>query len=297
MRKFKFTPMLLVALCIGFTSCENDEPAADKKDNITISGIFENISNDEMVEVKGGSFLMGAQKSDESQPNYFKDALTDESPVHNVTLNSFYIGKYEVTQQLWEYVMNYSGKAYDGSTISPYIEAWINTNPSATYGLSDNHPAYNVSYDDIVDIFIPRLNKITGRKFRLPTEAEWEYAARGGQKSNGYIYSGSSNIDDVAWHIGNSSPSTHVVGNRQANELGIYDMTGNVAEWCSDWYQNNYYASSPSNNPTGPADGTVHVFRGGSWMINDIYCRVSYRSFNRASYSQFNLGFRLALDK
>lgn len=259
--------------------------------------IFTTLEKDEMVFVKGGSFLMGAQSTDASAPNFDNDAYY-ESPVHSVTLSDYYIGKYEVTQQLWEYVMKYSGTAADGSTMSAYdSDVWLGTNPSSSYGVGNYYPAYYVSWDDIVNVFIPRLNKITGKTFRLPTEAEWEYAARGGNKSKGYKYSGSNTIGDVAWYYGNSSSSTHQVGTKSPNELGIYDMSGNVWEWCSDWYSSSYYLWNPTTNPTGPISGSDRVNRGGCWFYFASNCRVSGRNDDDPGYRGFNLGFRLVLLK
>ena len=239
-----------------------------------------------MIYVSGGTFTMGA--TSEQGSDYFDE----ERPTHQVTLSDFYIGKYEVTQQLWEYVMKYSGKAADGSTMSAYAsDVWLGTNPSSAYGVGNYYPAYCVSWNDIVNIFIPRLNKITGKNFRLPTEAEWEFAARGGNYSRGYKYSGSNRIDDVAWYWGNSSSKTHQVGTKSPNELGIYDMSGNVYEWCSDWYGD--YSSSSQTNPTGPVYGSYRVFRGGSWGYSARHCRVSYRGRNTPGSRGIDLGFRL----
>ncbi len=225
---------------------------------------------DDMVYVEGGTFLMGAQKSSSSSANYDSGAYSDESPVHSVTLSSYYIGKYEVTQALWEAVMG--------------------ENPS--YFEDTNLPVENVSWEDCQK-FIKKLNALTGITFRLPTEAEWEYAARGGNKSKGYKYSGSNTIGDVAWYYDNSSSKTHQVGTKQANELGIYDMSGNVWEWCSDWYGSNYYSSSSQTNPTGPTSGSNRVLRGGSWIINARSCRVSYRDGDTPSNRYNFYGFRL----
>ena len=218
----------------------------------------------EMVKVEAGTFMMGATSE-------MKNPYDDEKPVHQVTLtNDYYMGKYEVTQALWQVVM---GK-----------------NPS--YFKGDNLPVNYVRWKDC-QRFISKLNSMTGRKFRLPTEAEWEYAARGGKKSRGYQYSGSSNISDVAWYDGNSGDKTHPVGTKQANELGIYDMTGNVLEWCQDWY-GSYYSSSQTN-PTGSDSGSARVSRGGGWNCNASYCRLSVRFYYTPDFRLDILGLRLAL--
>jgi formylglycine-generating enzyme required for sulfatase activity len=190
--------------------------------------------------------------------------------------------------------MSYSGTAADGTTMTAYSsDVWLGANPSSSYGLGNYYPAYYVSYNDIVNIFLPRLNKITGGDYRLPTEAEWEYAARGGNKSQGYKYSGSNTIGDVAWYYDNSGSKTHAVGTKQANELGIYDMSGNVYEWCSDWYGADYYSSSRQTNPMGPSSGSYRVIRGGSWCNRARYCRVSIRGSNFPSIRYDLIGFRL----
>ena len=295
MKKYKLWALMqVVILLVGSVSCskdENDEPTL--KNDITKDGIFNGLPNDEMVFVKGGTFTMGATEEQGTS-----DPWDEEYPIHQVTLSDFYIGKYEVTQQLWEYVMKYSGICADGSTMSAYASnVWLGEMPSSTDGLGADYPAYNVSWVDIVNIFIPRLNKITGKIFRLPTEAEWEYAARGGNMSKGYIYSGSNNLDDVAWYESNSSYNAHHVGTKAPNELGIYDMNGNVAEWCSDWYDENYYASSPTVNPTGPKTGLGVVCRGGTYVYGKWSCRVSSRDFANADERWTNLGFRLVCRK
>ena len=250
--------------------------------------IFDSLSYDEMVKVEGGTFTMGATAEQGS------DYDSDELPTHQVTLSDYYIGKYEVTQQLWEYVMSYSGTCADGSSMSAYAsDVWLGSDPSSSYGVGDYYPAYYVSYYDIVDIFLPRLNKITGRTYRLPTEAEWEFAARGGKQSKGYKYSGSDNIGVVAWYTGNSGGKTHQVGTKEPNELGIYDMSGNVWEWCGDWYGS--YSSSAQTNPTGPSSGSTRVLRGGSWRHDAGYCRVSYRDLDFPSFRYSSRGFRVVL--
>ena len=220
----------------------------------------------EMVKVEAGSFDMGA--TSEMQNPY-----SDEKPVHRVTLtNNYYVGKYEVTQALWQAVMG--------------------SNPSIFKG--DDLPVEEVSWKDCQK-FITKLNAMTGKRFRLPSEAEWEYAARGGKKSRGYLYSGSNAIGDVAWYEGNSSFMTHAVGTKQPNELGIYDMTGNVWEWCQDRYGS--YSSSPQTNPTGAVGGSRRVFRGGSWSYSARRCCTSSRSGYSPGYRRYDLGLRLVLSE
>ena len=233
-------------------------------DNISIP-VKDGISID-MVRVEAGTFVMGATPEMESPYDW-------EKPTHQVTLtNDYYIGKYEVTQNLWKAVM---GK-----------------NPSKFKG--DNLPVEQVSWNDCQK-FISKLNNITGKTFRLPTEAEWEYAARGGKKSRGYQYSGSNNLSDVAWYVGNSWSKTHAVGSKQANELGIYDMSGNVWEWCHDWYGK--YSSSSQTNPTGATSGSGRVFRGGSWIGTARCCRSSFRISGTPGYRSNDLGLRLILSE
>lgn len=219
-----------------------------------------------MVYVSGGTFTMGGTSE---QGN---DAYTDEKPTHNVTLSSYYICKYEVTQALWRAVMG--------------------SNPSKFKG--DNLPVEYVSWNDC-QTFINRLNSYTGRNFRLPTEAEWEFAARGGNYSRHYKYSGSNYISDVAWYDGNSDNRTHPVGTKQANELGLYDMSGNVWEWCSDWYGS--YSSYSQSDPIGANSGSYRVIRGGSWNDSARYCRSSFRINNSPGYSRYSLGLRLVLSQ
>ena len=216
-----------------------------------------------MIAVEGGTFQMGATSEQGS------DADSDEKPVHSVTLSDYYVGETEVTQELWTAVMG--------------------NNPS--YYKGNNKPVEQVSWNDCQE-FVKKLNQLTGKNFRLPTEAEWEYAARGGNKSKGYKYSGSNTIDDVAWYTYNSS-STHNVKTKQANELGIYDMSGNVYEWCQDWYGS--YSSSSQANPIGPSSGSRRVLRGGGWVNFARYCRVSFRYNRNPDGSDSYYGFRLVL--
>ncbi|MCI7645741.1 MAG: formylglycine-generating enzyme family protein [Bacteroidales bacterium] len=225
-----------------------------------------------MVKVEGGTFTMGATAEQSG-------AKSNESPTHQVTLSNYYIGQTEVTQALWKAVMGYSPTSGGNS--------W-----SSSYGLGDNYPAYYISYND-VQSFISKLNDLTGRTFRMPTEAEWEYAARGGSKRKGYLYSGGNTLSAVGWYGDNSSSSTHPVAQKAANELGLYDMSGNVWEWCSDWYGS--YSSSAQTNPTGPSTGSYRVLRGGSWYFNATYCRVAFRDINAPSDRYLDYGVRLAL--
>ena len=220
----------------------------------------------DMVRVEAGTFTMGATPE-------MKNPNNDEKPTHRVTLtNDYYISKYEVTQALWQAVMGKKPSKFKG----------------------DNLPVEQVSWDDCQK-FINKLNRITGKKFRLPTEAEWEYAARGGKKSRGYQYSGSNNLSDVAWYLDNSGEKTHAVGSKQANELGIYDMSGNVWEWCQDWYGE--YNSSSQVNPIGANSGPYRVYRGASWSKAARLCRSSCRDCYMPSYRDFNIGLRLVLSE
>ena len=217
-----------------------------------------------MVKVEGSTFTMGAT------PEQGNDAYEYERPAHQVTLSDYYIGRYEVTQKEWQAVMG--------------------DNPSKFYG--DNLPVDYVSWNDCQD-FINKLNQLTGLKFRLPTEAEWEFAARGGKQSKGYKYSGSDKIRDVAWYYGNSGIKTHKVGTKHPNELGIYDMSGNVWEWCGVCYYS--YSSSAQTNPTGPSSGSARVLRGGSWSSYARSGRVSDRNYHYPSYRYDFDGFRVVL--
>lgn len=222
-----------------------------------------------MVPVEGGTFTMGATSEQGS------DAWDEEKPAHKVTLSDYYIGQTEVTQALWKAVMG--------------------GNPSFSKG--DNLPVESVSWDDCQE-FIQKLNQLTGKQFRLPTEAEWEYAARGGRKSRGYKYAGGNNIDSVAWYCDNSGNKTHPVATKQANELGVYDMSGNVWEWCSDWYGYHYYQSSSQSDPQGPSSGSFRVYRGGNFHYSNAGdCRVSCRTGGAPDDRDYSLGLRLSCKK
>lgn len=283
-RRVKVVVMFFFLLCVQNTFAQGltdiflqgialMEQAQNEKQVKTIKIRVKNGLYIEMVKVEAGTFTMGATSEQE-------DPYDDHKPTHQVTLTrDYYIGKYEVTQSLWKAVMG--------------------TNPSSKKG--SNLPVEKVSWNDC-QIFIRKLNAITKRKFRLPTEAEWEYAARGGKYSKGYRYSGSNTLSDVGWYEGarvNPQNCIHPIGSKQPNELGVYDMSGNVAEWCQDWYGK--YSSLSQTNPTGSVQGTSRVVRGGDGYGFDIECQNSYRSNSifqelcTPNYRQFNRGLRLVL--
>ena len=242
---------------------EREEAERKRRETGYSNGILKvNGAEYPMVYVSGGSFMMGSDDS---------DAQSDERPVHRVTLSSYRIGKYEVTQELWEAVMG--------------------NNPSCFKGA--RRPVENVSWDDC-QTFIRKLNSMTGQTFKLPTEAQWEFAARGGNSSNGYKYSGSNYIDNVAWHNGNSGSRTHDVGTKSPNELGIHDMSGNVDELCNDEY--GYYSGKYVSDPSGPLTGSqLRTIRGGTWDYAAKSCRVSRRNISVYNYRSYNQGLRLCL--
>ena len=237
----------------------NTSHSGSTSSTVSLSAELNKLINN-MVYVSGGTFIMGGDES------------SDQTPTHSVTLSSYYICKYEVTQALWRAVMG--------------------SNPSKFKG--DNLPVEQVSWNDC-QTFINRLNSYTGRNFRLPTEAEWEFAARGGNYSRRYKYSGSNYIGDVAWYTDNSGNRTHPVGTKQANELGLYDMSGNVWEWCSDRYGS--YSSYSQSNPTGATSGFGRVERGGNWCGLARYCCSSHRSYYAPGNSFDDLGLRLVLSQ
>ena len=234
-------------------------PANQSVRTFTINGVSFN-----MILVEGGSFTMGAT-SEQGDDVW-------ATPTHRVTLSYYYIGETEVTQDLWQAVMG--------------------NNPS--YYKESRHPVECVSWKKCQD-FVTQLNALIGENFRLPTEAEWEFAARGGNNSKGYRYSGSNNIDEVAWYEDNITGKTftYYVAKKSPNELGLYDMSGNVYEWCQDW--DGSYSSSSQTNPTGPASGDYRVIRGGCWNTSERCCRVAYRWRERPSNYDYDIGLRLAL--
>ena len=242
--------MVIILLVAAITTCKQEKETTKKP---------------EMVYVEGGTFMMGCTDGD-----CYNDGR--ERPAHEVTVNSFYIAKYLVTQEEWDAVMAY--------------------NPSPLTG--NDLPVESVTWNAAQE-YIAKLNAVTGKNYRLPTEAEWEYAARGGNKSKGYKYSGSDDVDAVAWYLTNSGNISHPVGLKMPNELGIYDMSGNVWEWCSDWYDN--YSSASQINPIGPSSGSKRVIRGGNYVLWKQAVRVSMRSGWEPNNQNPYLGFRLVLDK
>lgn len=220
-----------------------------------------------MVLVEGGTFTMG--RTDGTSTSSYYD---NETPIHYVTLSNFSIGQTEVTQALWKAVMGSNPSDFTGDT---------------------KRPVEQVTWSECQE-FITKLNQKTGMGFRLPTEAEWEFAARGGNKSQGYKYSGSNDANAVAWFSSNSSSTTHPVAAKSPNELGIYDMSGNVHEWCQDGYD--YYSEEPQINPIGSETNDHHVYRGGSWNFGEAACRVSARSNYGADICSHFLGLRLVLE-
>lgn len=278
MKRTMIFSMSLIAVMgmLFFAACDKDEDKKeDKKEqnheqsegrtNKTVAGI-------DLIYVEGGTFTMGAT------PEQGEDASEYEKPAHQVTLSSYYIGKYPVTQKQWEAVMG--------------------ENPALNTG-DENMPVDNVSWTEIQE-FITKLNQQTGKTFRMLTEAEWEYAARGGSKSQGYKYSGSNNIDEVAWYNENSENGmgwavSHIVGQKKANELGIHDMSGNVMEWCYDW--GNEYTEAAQVNPKGPSEERMfRIMRGGDYANGADYCRVSARYSDVPGLAIRNVGFRIAME-
>ena len=247
-------------------------PPEDNNDDIKTFNV-KGISFD-MVKVKAGTFIMG-------------DSTEIDNPEHKVTItHDYYIGKYPVTNELflviYKEVANWEGLDWDEND----FPSEVLDNPE--------FPATELSYDDVRDV-IRALRKLTNFKFDLPTEAEWEYAARGGEKSEDFMYSGSDDLEDVAWQEDNSDGVLHDVGELEPNELGIHDMSGLVREWCHDWFDSDYYDNSPSNNPRGPRQGDSKVIRGGSFNTDEEECDICYRDFESPDSSLDDVGFRLVL--
>lgn len=229
--------------------------------------IVRSIENN-MLRIEGGTFTMGCQNENDTSCYYW------EKPAHKVTLNTFYMARYPVTQKDWLAV--------------------VGDKPWFTKDCPDC-PVENVSWYD-AQVFLSRLNQLTGKFYRLPTEAEWEYAARGGSKSKNYTFAGSNTLNVVGWHEGNSNRISHPVGGKQPNELGLYDMSGNVWQWCSDWFDDKYYSKSPEENPQGPGRESYRSCRGGSWWSEEKDCRVTNRDRYPPDARDDDVGFRIAKD-
>lgn len=228
-----------------------------------------------MVYVDGGTFKMGSTDDD-------PDAGVPEKPQHEVTVSSFYISEFTITQAQWQKLM--------GTTITEQRDKY---GPSAILkGEGDNYPIYYVSWEE-ANAFCQKLSKESGKKYMLPTEAQWEFAARGGNKSRGTKFSGSNTATDVAWIGGHSKNSSHPVGELQPNELGLYDMSGNVMEWCNDWFDRAYYSVSPSKDPAGPNSGDSKVLRGGSHNYYERHNRVTSRICRGPAERYPDVGFRI----
>ncbi|MBN1250987.1 MAG: formylglycine-generating enzyme family protein [Bacteroidales bacterium] len=272
----------------------------------------------QMVLVEGGTFKMGRDtKKDIVEGAEFKNEL----PRHDVTLNSFMIGKYEVTVKEYKEFVKATGKKMPSSPDSawfaehPDTKLYYPLSKSQWWGWKDYYPMHNVTWYDAVEYCnwlsekngLEKCYKIAGENttcdfskngYRLPTEAEWEFAARGGNKSKGYNYSGSNNLDDVAWYdetTGLKGPMK--VGTKKPNELGIYDMSGNVWEWCNDYYSGSYYSISPKDNPKGAGQNIHRVIRGGSWHYRSQLARIADRDGPYPHFTNYNYGFRLAKNK
>lgn len=290
-----FAVLLMTALCATFSAC-NKDAEFDKgyylytHDSLTpldsINGLFIRWNKEaspeqkevvlkmvaNMVKVEGGTFAMGAQLDNPSGANYDPQAQSNESPVHSVTLSSFYINKFEVTQREWSTIMGWHQWDYNA-------------------GDNDQIPAYSISYWEAKE-FVNKLNALSNIQFDLPTEAQWEFAARGGNYSQNFLYSGSNNVDEVAWTKNNADAKVHAVGEKLPNELGLYDMSGGVWEWCRDEYLS--YAEDASTDPC--IDAWYHaVLRGGGWSYLPAYSRVAARDHYDIGTQSFANGFRLTI--
>jgi formylglycine-generating enzyme required for sulfatase activity len=284
MKKVLFYFIACAAMIIGLSACGGNGNDSDKNYTETVGN-----TNIEMIFVKGGTFTMGSNYKEGG------DSRGNEEPAHKVTLSDFYVGKYEVTQAQWEAVM--------GTSITQQRDKEQRNEEKRTkskitlsmYGEGSDYPMYYVSWDEAQQ-FCRKVSSLTGKQYRLLTEAEWEYAAHGGKKSKGRKYSGDNSPDNVAWYSENSGKSTHPVGTKAPNELGVYDMNGNVYDWCSDKYENDYRSRSPQNNPLGTLSGSnFRVMRGGSYSNDAKGCNVTYRTASNPDGRGELVGFRLAL--
>ena len=283
---------LLIVLCciLALQSCNNGNTGTETVNGFDINwsgdlnkneqaAIKDMISN--MVKVEADTFYMGAQKDSVVYQNYDENATSLESPVHEVTVGEFYINKYEVTQNLWKAVMGKHNDRVDE------FDQW-----EVEFGKGDNYPAYRISFEE-VETFIGKLNEYTGLNFTLPTEAQWEYAARGGKDTNYALYAGGDDVIEFAW-IDKNSDKCSEIGKKNPNTLGIYDMSGNVWEMCSNWYYD--YSTVCDTITSGEAYTGHKVFRGGSWNTNAQQARVTARYKQGIHYRDYNTGFRLVIE-
>ncbi|MCM1532413.1 MAG: formylglycine-generating enzyme family protein [Bacteroides sp.] len=273
MEKLIKAGFLSLMVLVFMTSCEK-EKGQERHENYTETAFGMSM---DMVYVEGGSFMMGATEEQGAEVN------EDEMPVRDINIGSYYIGKYEVTQSEWEAVMGTS--LVEQGEQSFYYEIW------GMRGEGPDYPMYYVSWEDAQE-FCKKLSERTGKKYVLPTEAQWEYAARGGKNSKGYKFSGGDDIEEVAHYHGNGDGQNHPVGTKAGNELGIFDMSGNVWEWCADWY--GPYSESETNNPSGPDEGEDRVVRGGSCFDYEATCRVARRNYDYPDNRFIIIGFRIA---
>ena len=270
-----FAWAFLMLLAFSLQGCHKDENNVNEDQGgevcvypdtlrVTVNGVSLN-----MRHVIGGSFVMGGQNTNPAAPSYDLNAYSWEGPLHKVTVSDFYIAETEVTQALWKAVMENNPSHFVGDDLPVETVSWIDCNQ-----------------------FINALNELSEYHFYLPTEAQWEFAARGGKLNHGYKFSGSNNLDAVAWYS-NNADSTHAVATKRPNELGLYDMSGNVMEWCSDYF--GAYPETAQEDPAGPETGNERVIRGGSWGNVSNLSRVSFRDYYYGDKSNDNLGFRLAM--
>lgn len=262
--------LLMAALVVLTTSCKKNEK--EKTESITVNGV-----SFDMVKVSAGTFDMG---TGDSLAATLSSKGYGEIPRHTITIgHDYYIAKYPVTQKLWKAVMEATPTEGD---------QWADN-----LGLGDNKPAYFISWNDC-QLFVTKLNELTGKSFRLPTEAEWEYAAIGGKHTHNYIYAGSNDVNKVCWCTGYVGCEN--VGGKAPNELDLYDMSGNILEWCADIYSATYYSESPSSDPKGAERGPKRAIRGGCWNSQPSACRVSARGSASPTMRSSIIGMRLCMD-
>lgn len=274
----------VIAVLLTLTLVAGEAGASMKKAKSAEIGVTRSNSvGMKFVRVPAGSLAMGRLCHQFAGQEAFnlclQEGRNDETPPHRVEIGAFWIGQYEVTQAQWSSLMENNPSGFDSGKVG-----------ENTLG----YPVENVSWEEVQE-FISRLNAREGEHYRLPTEAEWEYACKSGGKDQKYC--GGDDADAVAWHAGNSGRRTHRVGTKRPNGLGIYDMSGNVWEWVSDWYDANYYHNSPGYNPEGPSGGACKVNRGGGWDYAPTFARAVARGGFNPSYRRTDLGFRLVINK